>query len=458
MQRLLEHPDLRALGAAFGPAAVTGAARLELDQARAALRGDAAAAPPDAAALAHRVGARLQAGAQPGLRPVINATGVVLHTNLGRAPMAPAAAQAAAGIAAGYSNLEFDLQTGRRGARTQGVEPLLCEIAGAEAALAVNNAAAAVLLALSALAGGGEVIVSRGELVEIGGGFRIPEVIAQGGAKLVEVGATNKTRLGDYAAAITPATKMLLKVHPSNYRMTGFTGEAGLQELSGLARVRGLILMHDLGGGALLDLRRLGLPYEPTVQESLAAGADLAAFSGDKLMGGPQAGLLVGRAAALAPLRRHPLMRAVRLDKMTLAALEATLRLYRDPERAIGAVPALAMLGQPLAGLQARAERLGAALDAGPLDAGPDGSLDWRVEPSEAFSGGGTLPTRGRESRAVSVAAACGAQALAGRLRLGTPAVVARIAADRVVLDMLTVADGDLATLARALHTAASAT
>ena len=273
------------------------------------------------------------------LRRVINATGVVLHTNLGRAPLPAAALQAAVEAAQGYSNLEFDLERGMRGSRTAGVEPLLCELTGAQAGLAVNNAAAAVLLALSALAGGGEVIVSRGELVEIGGGFRIPDVIAQGGAKLVEVGTTNRTRVADYASAVTPRTRVLLKVHQSNYRVVGFTAEASLAELAGLARARDLTLVHDLGGGAMTDLAALGRPHEPTVRESLQAGSDLVAFSGDKLMGGPQAGLLVGRTRALAPLRSHPLLRAVRLDKMALAALEATLRLYRDPAQAAAEVP-----------------------------------------------------------------------------------------------------------------------
>ena len=446
MQRLLERAEAAGLVTAFGQAAATAAARAALEDARAALRADPAAEPPEAAALAQDLKQRLEALARPRLRAVVNATGVVLHTNLGRAPMAKAAAQAAAQAAAGYSNLEFDLQTGRRGARTQGVEPLICELTGAEAALAVNNAAAAVLLALSALAGGGEVIVSRGELVEIGGGFRIPDVIVQGGARLVEVGATNKTRLADYASAITPATRMLLKVHQSNYRMLGFTGEAGLEALSGLARARGLVLMHDLGCGALIDLRRIGLAHEPTAAESLAAGADLVAFSGDKLMGGPQAGLLAGREAAIATLRRHPLLRAVRLDKMALAALEATLRLYRDPAQAVGEIPALAMLGQKPDRLQARAERLCVL-----LGLRLDGGSGWRVQASEGFAGGGTLPAQAVESRAVTLDPPDGADALCARLRRGEPAVVARIAEGRVVLDMLAVGDAELEPLADAV-------
>ncbi len=447
----MEHAGVQALQTRHGRAETLAAARLALDDVRSRLLRDQTAALPDADGLAHVIGDRLAELAQPRLRRVINATGVVLHTNLGRAPLASAAVEAAAIASAGYTNLEFDLETGRRGARTQGVEPLLRSLTGAQGALAVNNAAAAVLLALSALAGvdHGEVIVSRGELVEIGGGFRIPDVITQGGARLVEVGTTNKTRLADYAAAITPATRVLLKVHPSNYRMVGFTGEASLEALAGLARERGLILMHDLGGGALVDLRPLGLPHEPMVQESLAAGADLVAFSGDKLLGGPQAGLLVGRTAVLEPLRRHPLLRAVRLNKTTLAALEATLRLYGDPARAMGEVPVMAMLGQDLATLQGRAERLGAA-----LDARGRGRLDWTVQSSEAFTGGGTLPGQGRESRALVLDPPGGVERVAGALRAGRLPVVARISQARLVFDMLTLADDEVETLAEMLEAA----
>ncbi len=441
----MEQPAAHLLQARYGRGETLAATRAELDRLRAALKADLAAAVPDDASVNARIGERLRVDAQPRLRRVINATGIVLHTNLGRAPL-PASAASAADAAGGYANLEFDLDTGRRGSRTAGVEPLLCEITGAETGLAVNNAAAAVLLALSGLAAGGEVIVSRGELVEIGGGFRIPDVITQGGARLVEVGSTNKTRLGDYASAITPATRMLLKVHPSNYRMVGFTGEASLQELAGLAQARGLILMHDLGGGALLDLRRLALAHEPTVQESLTAGADVVAFSGDKLMGGPQSGLLVGRRAALEPLRRHPLLRALRLNKITLAALEATLRLYRDPARAMALIPALSMLGQDLATLQARAERLGATLDATAA-----GRWEWRITPSEAFAGGGTLPAQGRESRALDLTAPEGAERLARRLRAFSPPIVARIADARLVLDMLTVSDEEVGVIGQAI-------
>ena len=446
LQRLLESAAASALVAAHGRAPVVEALRRALDGARAAVaRGQAAAGAGELLSVA---AADLAAADRPGLRRVINATGVVLHTNLGRAPLAAAALEAAMDVGRGYSNLEYDLEAGARGRRLQGVEPLLCELTGAEAALVVNNAAAAVLLALSAHAGdGGEVVVSRGELVEIGGGFRVPDVIAQGGARLVEVGTTNRTRVADYAAAVTGRTRVVLKVHPSNYRVIGFTEAATLAELAELARARGLLLMEDLGSGALLDLSRFGRPREPTVRERLEAGCDLVAFSGDKLMGGPQAGLLVGREAAVAPLRRHPLMRAVRPDKLTLAALEATLRLHRDPERAAREMPVLRMLAQTPAELQARAERLRAALS----------GLKAMVEPSEAYAGGGSLPGEAMESRAVTLAAADGPDALAARLRAGEPAVVGRVAHGRLWLDVLTVADGEVEALAATVRSAGAA-
>ena len=419
--------------------AVMAALRRALEEARAALRrGGAGPVLPDA--LLDRAHALLRAGQVPGLRRVINATGIVLHTNLGRAPLAPAAA-AAAVAAAGYCNLEFDMATGERGSRTAGIEPLLRELTGAEAGFAVNNCAAAVLLALSGLAAGGEVVVSRGELVEIGGGFRIPDVIQQGGARLVEVGTTNKTRLADYARAITPATRVLLKVHQSNFRMTGFTEDTSLGELAGLARERGLLLVHDLGSGALTDLRLGGRPPEMMAQDSIAAGVDAVAFSGDKLLGGPQSGLLAGRAAAIDALRRHPLLRALRLDKLTLAALEATLRLHRDG----GAVPALAMMGQAPAALQARTDRLTALL-------GPHA----RPEPTTGFAGGGTLPDAGIPSMGVGLHVD-GPERIKAALRDGQPPVIARVADGRVLLDMLTVSDDEVPEVAAAVQRALAA-
>jgi len=442
LQRLLELPEGRSLTEDFPRVAVVEALRTVLDEARTALRLSGGAA-PDPLALLGRARATLDAAQSPCVRRVINATGIVLHTNLGRAPLAPEVAKAVAEAARGYCNIEFDLETGERGSRTQGIEPLLQRLTGAEAAFAVNNCAAAVLLALSGLAEGGEVVVSRGELVEIGGGFRIPDVIQQGGARLVEVGTTNKTRLADYQRAITPATRVLLKVHQSNFRISGFTEEAPLHELAALARERGLLLVHDLGSGTLVDLRSMGLPPETTVQESVAAGVDVVAFSGDKLLGGPQSGLLAGRTAAINMLRRHPLLRALRLDKLSLAALEATLRLHCHAGP--GAVPVLRKMGQAPAVLQARADALVALL--GPFA---------RTEATVGYAGGGTLPDVRIESVGVSLHL-MEPEPLKARLRGCRPPVVGRIANGRVLLDMLTVDDDELPDLARAVREAASA-
>ncbi len=435
VQRLLELAEGHEL-VAFRHGQVVAALRQATEEARAALL-EGHAGPVSSGALLDRALALVRAGQLPGLGRVINATGIILHTNLGRAPLAPEAVAAIA-AAAGYCNLEFDLATGHRGSRTAGVEPLLREVTGAEAGLAVNNCAAAVLLALSGLAAGGDVVVSRGELVEIGGGFRIPDVIQQGGARLVEVGTTNKTRLADYTRAITPSTRVLLKVHQSNFRVTGFTEDTTLHELAGLARERGLLLIHDLGSGTVQDLRAHGGPAETTVQDSVAAGVDVVAFSGDKLLGGPQSGLLAGRAASIDMLRRHPLLRALRLDKLTLAALEATLRLHREG----GAVPVLAMMAQTSAVLQARAERLTHLL-------GPAA----RPEPTTGFAGGGTLPDVGIPSVGVALLVDAPEQVKTA-LRDGAPPVIARVADGRVLLDMLTVRDDELPAIAAAVRQA----
>jgi L-seryl-tRNA(Ser) seleniumtransferase len=435
VQRLLELPAANSLCTEFGRAAVTHALRETLDGLREQIGAGALAAVPDAQVMLARCSETLVARRARGLRRTINATGIVLHTNLGRAPLAAEALAAVAEVAAGYCNLEFDLATGRRGSRTQALEPLLRELTGAEAALAVNNGAAAILLALSALSAGGEVIVSRGELVEIGGGFRVPDVIRQGGARLVEVGSTNKTRLADYRAAIGPDTRVLLKVHQSNFRTIGFTAETAIAELAGLAREHGLLVVADLGSGLLQDTPGTS---EPTVGEALSAGADLVTCSGDKLLGGPQAGLIVGKKNAIDPLRVHPLLRAVRLDKMSLAALEATLMLHRDrPER----VPVRRMLGQSEAVLQHRAERLQVMIGSG------------RVERTDAFAGGGSLPEERIASRAVALQLRIGTDAAVSLLRSGYPAVIGRINDERLLLDMLTVADDELAELATVIKT-----
>ena len=419
-------------------AAAAEALRTELTRLRAAILDGTLQRVPTAWEIVERAAETLTAETRPVLRRVINATGVILHTNLGRAPLPEAALRAVLDVAGGYSNLEMDLAVGERGSRLAGVEPLLCRLTGADAALAVNNCAAAVLLALAGLASGAEVIVSRGELVEIGGGFRIPDVIVQGGARLVEVGTTNRTRLADYRAAITPATRVLLKVHQSNYRVIGFTEEASLADLAGLAREAGLTLVHDLGSGAMGPL---GPVHEPTPRDSIGAGVDVVAFSGDKLGGGPQAGILVGRSDAIAALKRHPLMRAVRLDKMTLAALEATLRIHAGPDAA-SALPVLRMLGQSVAELDDRARRLCDLL----------GECA-RVEPSSGFAGGGTLPTETLPSRS-AVMRVPRLDEFTRRLRLHRPGVVGRINAGELWLDMLAVADPDLADIAAAVRAA----
>jgi L-seryl-tRNA(Ser) seleniumtransferase len=380
---------------------------------------------------------RLAHMVRPSLRRVINATGVVLHTNLGRAPLAPAAVAQVTEVAAGYSNLEYDLESGSRGSRGAHVESLLCELSGAEAALAVNNNAAAVMLALAALAGDGEVLVSRGELVEIGGSFRIPDILAHSGATLVEVGTTNRTRLADYAAAIGERTTAILRVHQSNFRIVGFTEQPEAAELATLARERGIAMVDDLGSGALGEVHG-----EPTVRSAVATGADLVCCSGDKLLGGPQAGILFGRAEAVERCRRHPLARAMRLDKLQLAALEATLRLHRDEGRA--ALPAPAMIEAPEEELQRRAEAMAAAIG----DAAEVGR-------ESGAPGGGSLADVALEGPVCLVELDNdGADFLLARLRESDPPVIARIVRDRVVLDPRTMSDTDAAQAAAAVREA----
>ncbi len=370
---------------------------------------------------------RVRRQSRPSLRRVLNATGVVLHTNLGRAPLAEAAVERIAGTARGWSNLELDLETGRRGSRQAHLEPLLRELTGARAALCVNNGAAAVLLALAALAAGREVVVSRGELVEIGDGFRIPDVLEQSGARLREVGTTNRTRLADYERAIGPETAALLRVHQSNYRIVGFTERVELPALADLARTRDLALIEDLGSGALLDAGPLA--DEPTARQAVAGGADLVTFSGDKLLGGPQAGILLGSAEAVAACRRHPLARALRLDKLSVAALEATLALYREPERALREIPALRAACEPAEDVRARAERLARRLGG-------------RVVETVGRVGGGALPLT--ELPSFGVALDGPADERAAALRGGEPPVLARVLDGACVLDCRTLRDDEL--------------
>src|SRR5215213_4697489 len=330
------------------------AARAELDAARSAIANGVAA--PSIEQLIDTTLARSHSAAQPSLRPLINATGVIIQTNLGRAPLSEAALRAMREVGMGYSNLEYDLAAGARGSRYSHLAALLCRLTGAEAALAVNNNAAAIYLALSALAAGREVIISRGQAVEIGGGFRIPDVLRQSGATLVEVGTTNRTYARDYADAIGPQTALLMRIHTSNFKLVGFTHETPLGDMADVARAHGLAVLDDLGSGTLLPSAPYGLVPEPTVQESLAAGADLVTFSGDKLLGGPQAGLIVGRATLIAKLRSHPLARALRVDKTTLAGLEATLLAYLNG-RATSDIPVWRMIAAAHAGLRERGRR-----------------------------------------------------------------------------------------------------
>lgn len=408
---------------------------------------------PNREALLERVRVALARQRQPSLRRVINATGVIVNTNLGRAPLGEAAVAAVAEAARGYTNLEYDLQAGERGSRHIHVRTLLRELTGAEDALAVNNNAAAVLVALAALAAGREVIVSRGELVEIGGGFRVPDVMRQSGARLVEVGTTNRTRLADYEAAIGEQTALLLAVHPSNFRVVGFTESPKLAELAELAHRHGLPLMYDLGSGALSDTSAWGLAHEPTPQESIAAGVDLVCFSGDKLLGGPQAGILAGKRELLERIARHPLMRAVRIDKLTLAALEATLRTHRDG-RAAAALPVWQAIAQPLAALHARAERWASEARAIGLQA--------EVVEGESTVGGGSLPGETLPTALCAIwqdgVQVVEVGALAARLRQGESAVVARVSRERLLLDPRTVAPEEDEALLAALRAAATET
>jgi L-seryl-tRNA(Ser) seleniumtransferase len=381
-------------------------------------------APVGHAALSAAAQQALAALLRPGLRPVINASGVIIQTNLGRAPLSAAALQAMADVGGGYSNLEYDLEAGVRGTRGGRVRELFQQLTGAEDALVVNNNAAAIYLTLGALASGRAVIVSRGQAVEIGGGFRIPDVLRQSGARLVEVGTTNRTYARDYAEAIDAQTALIMRVHASNFRLVGFVHEATLAELVAVARAHRVLLLDDLGSGTLLPTAPYGLPAEPTVGACVAAGADLVAFSGDKLLGGPQAGVIVGSAASVGILRRHPLMRALRVDKTTLAALEATLLAYVRG-RAIEELPVWRMIAAPAALLQQRAAAIAAAI-------GPPAC----VVPSEGAVGGGALPGATLPGYAVALP---GGSARAARLRRSTPPVVARIVDGRLLLDLRSV-------------------
>jgi L-seryl-tRNA(Ser) seleniumtransferase len=439
VERLLAHPTVAALTESHGRLLVLEAARETLAAARARISVDAEVARIDG--LVAGVLDRVASAASATLQPVINATGVIIHTNLGRAPLSTAARQAMQEVAGGYSNLEYDLGAGERGSRYVHAEALLTRLTGAEAALVVNNNAGAVFLVLSALAQNREVVISRGQLVEIGGGFRIPDVLRQSGAHLVEVGTTNRTHLPDYEEAIGDETALLLRVHSSNFKQIGFTAEVSLDALVDLGRRRGVLVVDDLGSGTLLDTSLYGLAGEPTVQESIAAGADVVTFSGDKLLGGPQAGLIAGRASVIARLRKHPLTRALRVDKSTLAALQATLLHYvlGEAERT---VPVWRMISAPLTALTERGAFIAARLQ--------DAGLAASVVDSSATVGGGSLPGEVLPSRALALAAPT-PDRLAAALREGKPPVVARIVEDQLLFDLRTVQPGEDEALAQAI-------
>ena len=384
----------------------------------------------------------------PNLRRTINATGVVVHTNLGRSLLAPEVIENLVTIGGRYSNLEYDLSIGKRGSRYSSVEDLICEISGAEAALAVNNNAGAVLLCLETLARGKEVIVSRGELVEIGGSFRVPDVMAKSGGILREIGTTNRTHLRDYENAINPNTGLLLKVHTSNYSVVGFTAEVALRDLVDLGAAHQLPVMEDLGSGTFIDFSKYGLLKEPTVQESVAAGTDVITFSGDKLLGGPQAGIIVGKKALIDPIKQNPITRALRIDKLTLAALESTLRLYRDEEKASRIIPTLRMIMLPLEEIQNRARRL---VDG--LTKIGDPRMHIRLLERSSKTGGGALPLMELPSLCVGVAVkGISPNALEKMMRYNDPPIIARIEDDLYVMDPRTIQAGEFATIETAFE------
>ncbi len=388
--------------------------------------------------------ALVQKRGAPRLRRVINATGIVLHTGLGRSVLSQAARDRIAGVASGYCSIEIDLDTGRRGRRGEFAERLLCELTGAEAAMIVNNNAAATMLALRGLAHGREVVVSRGQLIEIGGSFRLPDVMTAGGVMLREVGTTNKTRLSDFEAALCDQTALLMHAHTSNFRIMGFTDAPEVKDLVDLAHLHGLPMFDDLGSGALLEEDLWTAAGEPTVVNSLAQGADLTAFSGDKLLGGPQAGILLGRRQIIDRLRHDPMARALRIDKLTLAALEATLELYQSPDTFRQSVPTLACLCESAAALRTRAERLVTALSARLP------GVDLTIDEDESFAGGGALPAWPLTTVIVTWKPHTGATDVSRRLRLGEPAVLVRIRSDRIVFDLRTIAESECDEIAAA--------
>jgi L-seryl-tRNA(Ser) seleniumtransferase len=434
VSELLESPPLKSLVNRVNRNVVVTGVRRFLDDMRTQVQSAAANVHvPAPSELAQRIADWIATDQRTSLVPVVNATGIILHTGLGRAPLAAEAIEMMAAIARGYASLEIDLASGERSRRASAVDSLLTRLTGAEAAAVVNNNAGATLVTLAALARGREVIVSRGQLIEIGGSYRLPEIMAASGAILREVGTTNKTRIGDYASAVRPDTAALMRVHTSNYAVVGFTEETPLADLEALARKHDLPVIDDIGSGALVDLAPYGVHGEPVASESIRVGADLVLFSGDKLLGGPQCGVIVGRRVLVEKIMEHPLTRALRVDKLTLAALAATLRLYQDSEMAERAVPLLSLLSTPLENLRQRAERLAPQLAAA-------GVANVEIIPGQAYVGGGSLPNQALPTMCLALAPRWGTvDALASALRTGSPAVVGRIHDGKLLLDLRSV-------------------
>jgi L-seryl-tRNA(Ser) seleniumtransferase len=446
VEKLVSQPGFEALSRRFGRELVVAETRAFLAELR--RESSESAIERGLSGIEAAIRARLESAVAPSLRRALNATGILVHTNLGRAPLSEAAIAAVSEIARGYSNLELDLETGKRGSRHRHAERLFAALFPEKQALVVNNAAAALMLALNTCALGKEVVISRGELVEIGGSFRVPDILVRSGARLREVGTTNKTRLSDYASVIGPETGAILRVHPSNFRVVGFTESAATEALVRLGRERGLPVIEDFGSGNLVSLGPFGLPQEPTVGESLASGIDLCVFSGDKLLGGPQAGVLIGESSRVEACRRNPLARALRVDKLVYAALEATLSAYVRG-RAFEEIPILRMLALPAEAIRSRAIALTSRLE------GAEG-ITLEVQPSASFVGGGAAPDaeiptwviaiRGREQSA---------ETLLQALRRNQPPILARISEDRVLLDLRTILPDEEAILEKALRTLA---
>jgi L-seryl-tRNA(Ser) seleniumtransferase len=450
VERILEEAQVRDLGDSLPRWAVTDAVRTALAETREGIASGRKSEEPEIQEIVRRVAEIARLISLRGIRRVINATGIVIHTNLGRANLSPEAAAAVQEVATSYSSLELDLETGKRTKRTRHVEGLISRVTGSEDAFVVNNNAGAVLLALNTLADGKEVIVSRGELVEIGGSFRLPEVMDKSGARMVEIGTTNRTRLEDYEKAISPSTAVLLKVHWSNFEMTGFVESVPPRELASLAHKHNLVIMEDLGSGALIDFSQLGIAREPMPQDSFKDGVDVVTFSGDKLLGGPQAGVIGGRGDYIESMKKNPLARALRVDKMVLAALEETLRHYLETDTVLDRIPTLRTVSYGVGDLKPRAEKVAATIAEGAGNA-----VGAEIAGAESQVGGGSLPTAGLATSVVQLASPrFSPDEITARLRKAEVPIIARIVNDKVIIDMRTVQPSEDETLARMVVTA----